>query len=257
MIFLKLGGSLITEKSKPLTPRLDTIERLAGEIADAVQSRPDLQMVIGHGSGSFGHHTAARFGTQNGAISSEDWWGFCIVADAARQLHRLVMQALLVRDLPVMSFSPSSMIITHEGKLASDFSEPIQLALDAGLIPVVHGDAVLDTVKGASIVSTEQVFIALGRRMEPERMLLAGIEPGVLTPDGEILDVIKPVDFGQLEFSPPGGEDVTGGMRSKVEQASLFAHQHPATEVIIFAPSSVGSLTRVLLGERSGTQIMS
>ena len=256
MIFLKLGGSLITEKGKPLTPRLEIIERLAGEISDAVQSKPGLQLVIGHGSGSFGHHTAARFGTQNGAISREDWWGFCMVADAARQLHRLVMQALLERELPVMSFSPSSMIITQDGKLASDFAEPIQLALEAGLIPVVHGDAVLDTTKGAAIVSTEQVFIALGRRLGPERMLLAGIEPGVLASNGEILDTIHPVDLGQLEFSPLEGEDVTGGMRSKVEQAGLFAKQHPGTEVMIFAPSSAGSLTRVLLGERSGTRIM-
>lgn len=256
MIFLKLGGSLITEKSKPLTARLDIIQQLAGEIAEALQSDPDLRLVIGHGSGSFGHFTAARYGTHHGSSSSENWRGFCEVADAARQLHRIVMHALLEQDLPVMSFSPSSMMIARAGELNADFSEPVHLALDAGLIPVLHGDAVLDTSRGSSILSTEQVFAALGQRMKPERMLLAGIEPGVLDPDGHVLDLIQAADLDLLEFSTPENADVTGGMRSKVEQASLFASQHPGTEVIIFAPSSPGSLTRVLLGESPGTRIV-
>ena len=53
--FLKLGGSLITDKSRPQTARLDVLERLASEIAQAYHKHPDLSLVIGHGSGSFGH----------------------------------------------------------------------------------------------------------------------------------------------------------------------------------------------------------
>jgi len=38
VIFLKLGGSLITEKANAETPRLDVLRRLALEIADARQA---------------------------------------------------------------------------------------------------------------------------------------------------------------------------------------------------------------------------
>ncbi|MEZ4718850.1 MAG: hypothetical protein R2851_22555 [Caldilineaceae bacterium] len=39
-IFLKLGGSLITDKRAPETPRLDVIHRLAAEIAAARPKYP-------------------------------------------------------------------------------------------------------------------------------------------------------------------------------------------------------------------------
>jgi len=37
LILIKLGGSLITDKTKPFTPRLDVIKRLAKEIHEARQ----------------------------------------------------------------------------------------------------------------------------------------------------------------------------------------------------------------------------
>ena len=66
LVFLKLGGSLITDKTQPMTPRLDVIQHLAGEISAAVKSSPRLSLLIGHGSGSFGHEVADRYQTQAG-----------------------------------------------------------------------------------------------------------------------------------------------------------------------------------------------
>ena len=53
LVFLKLGGSLITDKSKPDTPRIAVLERLAKEIRRALTDQPQLSLLIGHGSGSF------------------------------------------------------------------------------------------------------------------------------------------------------------------------------------------------------------
>ena len=39
-VFLKLGGSLITDKTRPHTPRLEVLRRLAGEVAAARQRFP-------------------------------------------------------------------------------------------------------------------------------------------------------------------------------------------------------------------------
>ena len=66
LVFLKLGGSLITVKDQPHTPRLDVIERLAQEIAAARSADPGLQILLGHGSGSYGHVPASQFHTRQG-----------------------------------------------------------------------------------------------------------------------------------------------------------------------------------------------
>ena len=61
-MLLKLGGSVITDKTQPFTARTDVIERLAREIKNALDERgDDLQLIIGHGAGSFGHPLAEKY----------------------------------------------------------------------------------------------------------------------------------------------------------------------------------------------------
>ncbi|MCK4693468.1 MAG: hypothetical protein KAT23_07545, partial [Anaerolineales bacterium] len=108
MILLKLGGSLITDKQRPETPRPQVLSRLAKEIAQAKQEQPELQLVVGHGSGSFGHTAAARYGTHLGASSAADWLGFAKVWAAAQRLNRLVIDALIEVGLPAIAFPPSA-----------------------------------------------------------------------------------------------------------------------------------------------------
>ncbi len=64
LVFLKLGGSLITDKRRPEAPRLDVIRQVAATIAAALRRYPTLRLLIGHGSGSFGHVYGRRYGTR-------------------------------------------------------------------------------------------------------------------------------------------------------------------------------------------------
>ena len=66
MQFLKLGGSLITDKDTAHTPRIDVIDRIAGEIKKYLVEHPQDSLLLGHGSGSFGHVPAAKYGTREG-----------------------------------------------------------------------------------------------------------------------------------------------------------------------------------------------
>ena len=66
IVFLKLGGSLITDKDKPYTPRLDKLANLSLEIKTVLDSIPELVLILGHGSGSFGHIAAKKHGTRDG-----------------------------------------------------------------------------------------------------------------------------------------------------------------------------------------------
>ena len=66
LIFLKLGGSLITDKTRPYTPRPEKLNLLTAEIASVLKENTNIHLVIGHGSGSFGHAAASRYNTRLG-----------------------------------------------------------------------------------------------------------------------------------------------------------------------------------------------
>ncbi len=83
-IFLKLGGSLITDKTKVEHARQSVIRRLAREIKAAREARPDLHIGLGHGSGSFGHVAAKKHGTRQGVKDRSGWLGYAEVAAALK-----------------------------------------------------------------------------------------------------------------------------------------------------------------------------
>jgi isopentenyl phosphate kinase len=165
--FLKLGGSLVTDKSRPHTPRPEVLERLAQEIAAARQSNPALLLLLGHGSGSFGHVPAKKYGTRNGVQTPEGWLGFAEVWQEAVALNRLVIDALIATGLPAISFPPSASAIAEDGRVYSWDLAPLQAALQARLLPVVYGDTVFDRLRGGTILSTEDLFDYLAVQLHP------------------------------------------------------------------------------------------
>lgn len=262
LTFLKLGGSLITEKEKPLTPRPDLIAQASGEIAQAVRENPDLQLILGHGSGSFGHVIASQFQTQAGGKSEQYWEGFAKVWAAARQLNQIVIENLVEAGLRVISFPPSAGVIAANKILKSWDLAPMKRALSHRLIPVVQGDVIFDSQLGGTIFSTEQIFHHLAKRLIPGRILLAGIDKGVLLkndPEQDIIQKIRPSNFSDILPQLSGAEtiDVTGGMRSKVEMMLELVQTLPDLEVQIFSGAEPGNIKIALAGGKVGTLIRS
>jgi len=66
LVFLKLGGSLLTDKTQVEAVQEDALRRVAGEVSRACQDAPHLRLLLGHGSGSFGHVAARQHGTRAG-----------------------------------------------------------------------------------------------------------------------------------------------------------------------------------------------
>lgn len=258
MIFLKLGGSLITDKARPETPRLEVIRRLAEEIVQACEAKPKLRLLLGHGSGSFGHSAASRHKTHQGVATDAQWLGFLDVWNVARALHRMVTNALAAAGAHPMSFAPSASAVCEGGEVIEMAHEPLKRALDAGLIPVVYGDVAFDRSMGACILSTEAVFSFLAPRLVPDRVLLAGVEPGVLADYADKRSVLPTLDHGALATIRLEGAkdtDVTGGMASKVHQALDLACALPDAEVRIFSGMRTGLVKEALLGDSPGTLI--
>ncbi len=260
LVFLKLGGSLITEKDQPFTARLDIIQRLAAEIASVLSSSPDLQLVLGHGSGSFGHIAAQKYGTRQGVRTRAEWHGFVEVWQEARQLNEIVLRALLKAGLPVIAFPPSSAVLASEGKVLRWDMGPLRAALSAGLVPLINGDTVFDSTRGGTILSTEDLFNYLAHHLKPQRILLAGLEPGVwedYPTCSRLVEVITPHTFYAVRGGIGGSSsvDVTGGMIQKVESMLSLADEIPDLEAQIFSGAEPDILKQALQGAHPGTTI--
>jgi isopentenyl phosphate kinase len=259
VIFLKLGGSLITDKTRAYTARHRTIARLAREVRQALDAAPGLRLLVGHGSGSFGHWAASPYGTERGVHTPAQWRGYAEVAAAAARLNRIVTDAFLKAGVPVLSIQPSASARCHDGVLEHLDVRPIRTALAQALVPLVYGDVALDDVRGGTIISTEDIFAFLADELHPSRILLLGEAPGVLDANGIVVSRITPADLPTLQAALTGsaGVDVTGGMAAKVTQMVKLVQRHPEMYAHIFTGIKPGLLARALLDAdlRVGTRI--
>lgn len=256
LVLLKLGGSLITEKTKTSAPRTDVIGRLAGEIAAALRAAPNIRLVLGHGSGSFGHVPAKKNNTRAGVRTEEEWTGFIEVWQQAQALNRIMMDALTGVGVQAVGFPPSASVMAKKGKLNSWDLSPLRSALDANLVPVVYGDVVFDAELGGTILSTEDLFVYIAQHLSPARILLAGDEVGIYQDYAAKTEVIKgitPHTFPEASLGGAAGADVTGGMAGKVKAMLELVQLAPSIEVNIFSGLVNGNVQRAIQGEQLGT----
>ncbi|MGD8404200.1 MAG: isopentenyl phosphate kinase [Anaerolineales bacterium] len=282
LVFLKLGGSLITDKTQAYTPRLDKLGDLSDQIARALRNQPELLLVLGHGSGSFGHTAAQEYRTRDGAPApaplapaghsprfqkkrgeiegGEYWKGFTEVWYQASRLNRFVIQALHEAGIPAMTFSPAASVWSENGKVVRWDLSQIEYALEVGIVPVVHGDVIFDKAKGGTILSTEELFEHLARELHPGRILLAGLEEGIwadFPARRQKVERVTRKSFNEIEQSTgkATGADVTGGMESKVRQMLELAEAIPGLTIQIFSGEWPENLQQALAGKILGTII--
>jgi len=265
LVFLKLGGSLITDKMREMRPRPEVIRRLAKEVAEGLAARPGLRLLLGHGSGSFGHVVGQRYGTRDGVHDAIGWRGFAETATAAARLNRLVTDALWDAGVPVWSVQPSASARCRDGELVEMDWCPLVKALEHGLVPLVYGDVALDEVRGGTIVSTEEIFAWLARRLKPDRIVLVGAVPGVMgagperAGEAQVIPEIVPRQLPELVavLGRSQGMDVTGGMLAKVRAMCALVEELPHLQVRLISGEEPGLLVRVLCdpGVEVGTVI--
>lgn len=219
---LKLGGSVITDKEKPLTPNLLSIKRLAKEIARAEV----LSLIVVHGGGSFGHHIAKLYKLTGGYIDPSQVIGFSEAHHAMTKLNSLVMEALLNNNINAIVIQPSSCVITKTGRIQSMEKKPLKRMIDMGLVPVLYGDTVLDSEKGFAILSGDQIVSWLALNFGASRIIIGGDVDGLYTKDpkaSKSAKLIKRVTLEELKTQKHDIEgskatDVTGGMLGKVRE---------------------------------------
>jgi isopentenyl phosphate kinase len=262
LVFIKLGGSVITDKSKPFCARKRVVRRLAGEIKEALRAYKG-KIIIVHGGGSFPHVPAKKYQTQLGMVNNKSLKGLSLTSDAAIAINRIVVGEFLKENLPVVSFAGGSAIYAKGGKLISSYTVPIKKALEIGVIPLLYGDVVFDELKGFCIFSGEKIISFLISTLNKEylikKVIFCSDTDGVYDTSGKTIKKITPKSFNQVlaSLGGSGKVDVTGGMLHKVGEALNMAKKFK-TDILIVNGLKKNTLKRAIWGKKvEGTEITS
>lgn len=259
LIVLKLGGSVITFKEKPLTPNMDAIKRIAQEVS--ASGPPPL--IIVHGGGSFGHPIAAEYGIAGGFRAREQMPGFSKTRNAMVRLNMLIVEALLDEGVPAIGVSPSSFIVTRCGRIVEFHVGVVERAIGLGFTPVLYGDAVFDDAQGFAILSGDQIASRLALEFSAKRLIFGVDVDGIYTSDPKVSPearLIEEITLEDLEviIKSAGGSravDVTGGMAGKIMEAREPVSK--GIEVLIINALKENNVYRALRGEPVvGTRIV-
>lgn len=245
VVILKIGGSVITDKSRLGYARKEEIERIAVEIAGFQKS-----MVLVHGAGSFGHIPARRFGLPD----RFDPRGLLITHRSVCRLNEIVLEALCNAGAAPLPVHPLGCTVLREGRIDRMDVSMITQMLQRGILPVLHGDVAMDAARGSWIVSGDQLVSFLAIKLNAE-MAALGTDVDGLIFQGSVVPRITGDDLSRLDSSLSGssGVDVTGGMRGKVLE--LLSLADDGVSSIIFNASKPGNVLRALQGEHVGTAV--
>lgn len=255
---LKIGGSVITDKSGELAARMQDINRLAEEI-----QRANIEgLIIVHGGGSFGHPLAQKYAIKDGFKEESQRAGFAETHHVMTVLNGLFMDALIWRGIPAVSITPSSCIMTKNGRIACFEETQLRTLLKMGFLPVMYGDAVLDVDLGFTILSGDQLVSYIASRFNTERLIIGVDVDGLYDADPKVNKTAKMFTHLTLaklkklqnNFEKSSVCDVTGGMSGKIaELVPVVEHGVP---VFIVNATKPNYIYKALKGEEvEGTLI--
>ncbi len=216
MILIKLGGSVVTDKSRPFSIREDVISRLAQEIR-----RADKEIILVHGGGSFGHPVAREHNLQEGLTSKEQIVGVAKTRAAMGELNQRIVKSLVESKVNAVSIQTSSIFRCRNRRISEAHVEALSDFLRLGAVPVLYGDVAVDSSLGVCILSGDQIVSYLARELSAEKVVFATDVDGLLDADGMLVKEVTEENFkAATGFAGARSGDVTGGMRGKIEELS-------------------------------------
>ncbi len=250
---VKLGGSLITDKSQAYVFKPEIVRSLAKELGRIISP-----LILIHGSGSFGHVSAAKYGGARGYKSRQ---GIAKVSRDAMEINRLVMDVLIEQGVPAVSVRPGGMILASEGEQVKHRFEIIEEILNQRLVPVLYGDVIWDTEWKSTIFSGEKISadlikFLLSQGWKISKVIHVGNTDGVYDQNGDTIPLITADKFESIKefIEDVQYADVTGGMNHKIEES--LAMSKLGIQTYIIDGNRESELTDVLeKNETKGTVI--
>jgi isopentenyl phosphate kinase len=249
MQILKLGGSIVTIKNKHLSANILNISRLSKEISKA---KPE-NLIIVHGGGSFGHPIAKEYSILDGYTDYNQLIGFSKTRQAMIKLNNIIIESLLSEKVPAVSVSTSTLIMTNKKRIISPNFEIIKKLLEQGFIPVLYGDAVLDSSQGFTILSGDQLIVTIALQMGVKKIIIGSDVDGVFSsdpkvdPNAKLIDTLSLEKIDSLNISKSLNTDVTGGMIGKILEATVAVEM--GVKIIIVNADKPNRVYKALKGK--------
>jgi isopentenyl phosphate kinase len=213
MILIKLGGSIITDKEKPLSPRKKDIENIAKNL-----KKINEPIIIVHGGGSFGHYWSVKYDMHT-KPKKNNMHGVSIVKNSMIDLNKIILDVFVKNKLNPYSLPPTDFMSGNK-PMVKKIKEITKIA-KSGLIPITYGDALWYGNKKTYILSGDKIMTYLAKILKPRLVIF------VLNEDGLYSDLkTRKLIYELKEENPKVSEnkmDVTGGMTRKVEEATVIA----------------------------------
>jgi isopentenyl phosphate kinase len=213
MILIKLGGSIITNKEKPLSPRRKTIDILVKSLKKI--SEP---IIIVHGGGSYGHYWSVKYDMHT-KERKYDLRGVAIIKNSMIELNKIILDSLLKNKLSPYCLPPTDFMSGN--KPISKKVKEIEKIAKSGMIPVTYGDALWYGQNKTFILSGDKIMTHLAKSLKPRLTIFALNEDGVYSDlkSKKLIHELK----GERPSISENKMDVTGGMTRKIEEASKIA----------------------------------
>jgi isopentenyl phosphate kinase len=213
MILIKLGGSIITNKEKPLSPKRKTIDILAKSLKKI--SEP---IIIVHGGGSYGHYWSVKYDMHT-KEKKYDLRGVAIIKNSMIELNKIILDSLLKNKLSPYCLPPTDFMSGN--KPVSKKIKEIEKISKSGMIPVTYGDALWFGQNKTFILSGDKIMTHIAKILKPRLTIFALNEDGVYS-DLKSKKLIYELK-GERPSISENKMDVTGGMTRKIEEASKIA----------------------------------
>jgi len=133
MILIKLGGSIITNKKKPLSPRKAAINKIAKQF-----KKINEPFAVIHGGGSFGHYWSVKYNMHT-IPAKYNIRGMVIVKTSMIELNKIILDSFLKNKFNPYCLPPTDFI--NKGKPIKSKILEIEKISKSGLIPISYGDA--------------------------------------------------------------------------------------------------------------------
>lgn len=225
LVIIKLGGSVITFKEKPLSANYKAINNIS-----KILSKLEIPLIIVHGGGSYGHYWSVKFDMHT-KLQKYPPHGISVVHSSMLKLNNIIIDTLVKYGLNPYGISPSSFLIN--GQPNSNKILELKKMTKYNIIPVTYGDAVYVKNNKYSILSGDVLMTILSKILNPSKIIFALNVDGLYNNMKE-KKIIKEIKFEnaksyknkQTKFNLMNNtniDDVTGGIKRKVEEATKIA----------------------------------
>jgi len=213
MLLIKLGGSIITNKKKPLSAKRKTIDSIVSSFR-----KINEDFVVVHGGGSYGHYWSVKYNMHT-KPKKYDIKGVSIVKNSMIELNKIILDSFLKNKLNPYCIPPTDFVMGN--KPINKKILEIKKIANSGFIPITYGDALWFGNKKSYILSGDKIMSLLARVLKPRLSIF------VLNEDGLYSDIKTKkliYDFKDEKiFIKKTLMDVTGGMSRKVAEASIIS----------------------------------